>query len=233
VKLGLNDPGDAAAPVGTRPWAVAMYNSQVSYKSSGEFAVRRLKWSLLDMKKHQGWAQLCDQRGHVFQSWEDFCQYREPFGLGMRMEVVEAIITEQNEKRLLKDVIAETMRAAPPHGPAKTGRPIKGTTVVPLSKGGNDRLAARIKRDHPDIAAAVERGEYPSMRQAALAAGIVKPPDPFRDLCRAWEKTPDEQRKAFVDGLVLDWLNGRNVAASVDAELAEQDAEVIEMEGGA
>ena len=32
-------------------------------------------------------------------------------------------------------------------------------------------LAARIKRDQPDIAEAVERGEYPSMRQAAIAAG--------------------------------------------------------------
>jgi len=32
-------------------------------------------------------------------------------------------------------------------------------------------LAARIKRDHPDIAAVVERGEHPSMRKAAIAAG--------------------------------------------------------------
>ena len=31
----------------------------------------------------------------------------------------------------------------------------KGTKQVPLSKGGNDRLAARLKRDHPEIAARV------------------------------------------------------------------------------
>ena len=42
------------------------------------------------------------------------------------------------------------------------------------------KLAARLKRDHPEIAAAVARGEYRSMRQAALAAGIVKPPDAYR-----------------------------------------------------
>jgi hypothetical protein len=42
-----------------------------------------------------------------------------------------------------------------------------------LSKdGGNSAayLSARIKRDHPEIAAAVERGEYRSMRRAAIAA---------------------------------------------------------------
>ena len=35
----------------------------------------------------------------------------------------------------------------------------KGTKQVPLSKGGNDRLAARLKRDHPEIAARVAAGD--------------------------------------------------------------------------
>jgi hypothetical protein len=39
-----------------------------------------------------------------------------------------------------------------------------------------DYLATRLKRDFPDIAAAVGRGEFKSIRQAAIAAGIVKPP---------------------------------------------------------
>ena len=60
-----------------------------------------------------------------------------------------------------------------------TGRPRadeeKGTKQVPLSKGGNDRLAARLKRDHPAIAARVANGEFKSIRAAALEAGIVKP----------------------------------------------------------
>jgi len=33
-------------------------------------------------------------------------------------------------------------------------------------------MTARIKRDHPDIAADVEAGKYPSMRAAAVVAGI-------------------------------------------------------------
>lgn len=38
-----------------------------------------------------------------------------------------------------------------------------------------ERLAARLKRDHPAIAARVAKGEFKSIRAAALEAGIVKP----------------------------------------------------------
>jgi hypothetical protein len=65
-------------------------------------------------------------------------------------------------------------------------------------------LAARIKRDHPEIAAAVERGEYPSMRQAALAAGIVKPPNTLRIAQRLWANMTPEERTAF-EGFIAEW----------------------------
>jgi len=55
------------------------------------------------------------------------------------------------------------------NGEAGNGRSFDDVKATP---GGNSAtyLAARIKRDHPDIAEAVERGEYRSIRQAALAA---------------------------------------------------------------
>lgn len=76
--------------------------------------------------------------------------------------------------------VAETMAKAPELMTAteagkKGGRGKRGTKLVTLSKGGNDRLAARLKRDHPDIAARVANGEFKSIRAAALEAGIVKP----------------------------------------------------------
>ena len=44
-------------------------------------------------------------------------------------------------------------------------------------KGGNQAayLVARLRRDFPDIAAALERGEHRSTRAAAIKAGIIKP----------------------------------------------------------
>jgi len=48
-----------------------------------------------------------------------------------------------------------------------SGRPDKGTKLVPLSKGGNDRAVARLKRDNPDLAERVIRGELSANGAAA------------------------------------------------------------------
>ena len=46
--------------------------------------------------------------------------------------------------------------------------------IVRVSRHGNDAtyLAARIQRDYPDIAERLDAGEFPSVRAAALEAGI-------------------------------------------------------------
>ena len=80
-----------------------------------------------------------------------------------------------------------------------TGRPPKGTNIVPLTKGGNDRLAARLKRDAPDEWQDYMAGEHKSVRAAALAAGIVKPPDPYKQLCKWWRAASEDERTAFED----------------------------------
>jgi hypothetical protein len=46
------------------------------------------------------------------------------------------------------------------------------TTVVSLSKGGNDRIAAQIAKRRPDILNRMKAREFTSVRQAAIAAGI-------------------------------------------------------------
>lgn len=44
--------------------------------------------------------------------------------------------------------------------------------VQPVRKSASDYIAARIKRDHPDVAQQMERGEFKSVAAAARAAGI-------------------------------------------------------------
>jgi hypothetical protein len=61
-----------------------------------------------------------------------------------------------------------------------------------------DYLRARLKRDHPEIAAALGRGEYPSARAAGIAAGIVKVPTPYELLCRAWKHCSAAERRRFL-----------------------------------
>jgi hypothetical protein len=66
-----------------------------------------------------------------------------------------------------------------------------------------DAILRRIKRDHPDIADRLERGEFRSARAAGLAAGFIKPapptirlvPDPVK-VAAAIRKHLDQQQVA-------------------------------------
>jgi hypothetical protein len=71
-------------------------------------------------------------------------------------------------------------------------------------KYGNaaDYLARRIARDHPDILQEMKDGKYRSVRQAAIAAGIIDiPSDEDKALMRlyeAWRKAGLEDRRLFL-----------------------------------
>jgi hypothetical protein len=76
----------------------------------------------------------------------------------------------------------------------------RGRDSTSTSGGRRDSayLAARIKRDRPDIAERAEAGEFKSVRAAAIEAGIIKPLTPVDLLRRAWNKATPEQRKEFL-----------------------------------
>jgi hypothetical protein len=71
------------------------------------------------------------------------------------------------------------------------------TTIVRPIGRGSEYLVRRLKRDAPEIAEALARGEYKSARAAGIAAGIVKVPTPLDDLKRAWKKASKEEKDSF------------------------------------
>jgi hypothetical protein len=145
-------------------------------------------------------------------------------GLGMRMEVVDAIVTEQDEKKLLRDVIA----GVPPLG--KRGRPTMKDLAEQADKGaygtyrrGSNNvsyLARRLNRDRPDIAARID--DFPSMRAAAIAAGIIKPPEPLDVFQRLWAKMLPEERDAAEDH-IANWRRSHGQAPSGGPSIPEGD----------
>jgi hypothetical protein len=58
-------------------------------------------------------------------------------------------------------------------------------------------LAARLKRDHPEIAEQLAAGKFRSVRAAAKAAGIVREPNALKQLRRWWKKASEKQRATF------------------------------------
>jgi len=69
-----------------------------------------------------------------------------------------------------------------------------------FSRGSNnaDYLTARIARDHPAILQRMKAGEFPSVRQAGIAAGIVRVPTGLDQLRKAWGKATADERAAFL-----------------------------------
>ena len=75
--------------------------------------------------------------------------------------------------------------------------------IVKVSETGAgtsaDYLTARLKRDHDAIFQRLAAGEFTSVRQAAIAAGIVKVPSVLDQLRKLWAKASEADRRTFMD----------------------------------
>jgi hypothetical protein len=120
---------------------------------------------------------------------------KELFGLRWEkvLDVIEPVDPDAAQR--LRMIAAPEM---PAWGEVGNGR--SRGAVVTSTRGSNasSYLAARLKRDRPDLAAEIEAGRM-KIRDAARQAKILKPPDPGRRLDKAWAATTPEQRAAFVD----------------------------------
>ncbi len=68
---------------------------------------------------------------------------------------------------------AETAEPISQHGGSRVNK--QGDNITLTQRGTEPKyLTARIARDHPDILERMKAGEYTSVRQAALDAGIIK-----------------------------------------------------------
>jgi len=99
---------------------------------------------------------------------------------------------------------ARQQGALPANGAIGRGRN-RCDVVTPISTRGNDStyLARRLLRDAPDIFAALERGEYASVRAAARAAGLIKDKTPLEQLHHWWGKASAQEREQFRSAIAL------------------------------
>jgi hypothetical protein len=107
-------------------------------------------------------------------------------GLGMRPDVVDAILVERDTTRSLSEII-KRVDALAPHGGDRKSEAFgdQGSERTLIKRGETSKyLAARIKRDAPEIAARIE--DFPSIRAAAKAAGIVREPSAMDLVRKGW-----------------------------------------------
>lgn len=131
----------------------------------------------------------------MFSSWDECCQslFRRPAAWvaqvveGVRVLHGQGHVGAIPSEQALAAKAQSIEPAAPPPTPGMAspnpaGRRGKeqADNSPPVTDGPNSqqRILRRIKRDHPDIAAQVERGEFKSARAAGIAAGFIKPSPP-------------------------------------------------------
>lgn len=139
--------------------------------------VFRGEWQRFFEKK--GWELLTDENNKPFVDYRAFALSVRPFGLGMdkidfvrHCEAVESQLGIDVSDRCTK-LDGKTINAGNNPNPNRSGDIV---TSNPTGKGNSaDYLTARIKRDHPEVFERMKAGEFTSVRQAALAAKIVKP----------------------------------------------------------
>ena len=124
----------------------------------------------------------------------------ETLGIASKGDFIKAVTGRTDAE--VRRVLVERAKANPlaEHGEVGNGRG-RGDEVTSTDRGNrSEYLLARLARDADKcpkaatILDAFERGEYPSVRQAAIAAGIVKVPSQLDVLRKAWRAATPAER---------------------------------------
>jgi hypothetical protein len=154
----LDEIGDRDAVPGSAPWCRYFAHQAKRIRDDMNADIEDLRRVLDSLESHEAWKAL------DYPSFGMMCFLE----CKLSAEELEAI-----KGAAPKAKVAVVLN---PNGVKKhdiTSDNIRGT---PTSFGTDPGyLAARLERDHPDMKARLDRGEFPSVRSAALAAGIVRP----------------------------------------------------------
>lgn len=97
------------------------------------------------------------------------------------------------------------IRAAKHGGDRKSDQGAKTKNGTLISRGSN-KISTRIavlRRDHPEIAQALEDGKYANVREAERAAGLKVPPklSRVRKLIRAYDRLTESEQNEFREAI--------------------------------
>lgn len=162
--------GDPDAPVGSEEWAAHVANEIHSRVKDAESDARQAERWIEGFKSEDG------HKALGFESWDEFCKS----WIGYEADQVETIISrrKQAQRKAGKyDGPEDAEDALPQHGEIGEGRERVDCNKLSSDQTGGtdpDYLAARIARDHPGVHERMKEGEFRSVRQAAIEAGIIK-----------------------------------------------------------
>ena len=175
----LDEIGDRDAPVGSRQWALWVVGQAKLQREELERDASALRRLIAKMQKHEAWKAL------GVPSFDMLCTTQ----LRLSSDEVSAVLKARKGQS-----VGAVLRKV---GRPKAGEGNGADCTFSKSSQGPAYLAARLRRDHPD--AVFDESVRGSVRQAAIAAGIVKVPSVLDQLRKLWAKATDADRRTFVD----------------------------------
>ena len=194
----LDEVGNPGAIPGSRSWSIFLRDELRTLIKDTKFNSDILRGYRNTFIKYRGWEALTKRYDKPFVSYEDFCTTKPPFGLGYEPEEIEEIIVER------KSAEAQAQNAKDLGKSGDNQHTERGCdNITSYSKRGTQAsyLTSRIKRDHPEILERMKAGEFKSVRQAALAARIIKEPTTLELLNRYWKKANPAERVKFLENI--------------------------------
>lgn len=172
--------------------------AQHSLIHGGQF-LENLPKLVMKIGKGRLWTTIEPRGRGPFVEFSDFATHPLPDGLGCDMKRLIALCKGNDQAvKFLEAQRGREQKEAVRKGPKPKGDSLSDKES--LSQGtGSAYLLRRLSRMDGDWLARYEAGEFPSVRAAAIAAGVVKVPTGLDRLRTAWKKATPEERQAFID----------------------------------
>jgi hypothetical protein len=172
--------------------------AQHSLIHGGQF-LENLPRLVIKIGKGRLWSSVAPRGRAPFVEFSDFATHPLPDGLGS--DIGRLIDLCKGNDQAVK--FLEAQRGREESVSVRKGPKPKGDSLSDNESSSQGTCSAyllrRLSRMDGDWLDRYEAGEFPSVRQAAIAAGIVKVPTVIDKLRAAWKKATKEERLAFLE----------------------------------
>lgn len=162
----------------------------------GQF-LETLPKMVLKIGKGRLWIKLKPRGREPFAEFSDFATHPLPDGLGCDIgRLIDLCKGHDKAVKFLEAQRGREQKETVRRGPKEVSLP---RTEIESGGNGSAYLLRRLARLGDDWIDRYEAGEFPSVRQAAIAAGIVKVPSVLDQLRKIWAKASEADRRTFME----------------------------------